>query len=218
MIGLVFTGTLIYVVQSLQICYKFRFILLYSNIFWGIVKYFIIVFYLLCRRHDFDMMCVFLTCLAIQKAYLVGNLQRTNMAFGVTLGSFTLQFCLAFCFLTKVYSFCRAIAPGVLEMDVFGFQTLQHVMRMTRTWDSTMSMIPKGGDTIWGGFDWSPEEGYECVAKKMKNSDNQTAGQNGKVSLDKTKRLHYGRIISFGKDVADAESSKIERMDFRVMF
>lgn len=52
MIGLVFTGTLIYVVQSLQICYKFRFILLYSNIFWGIVKYFIIVFYLLCRRHD----------------------------------------------------------------------------------------------------------------------------------------------------------------------
>ncbi|XP_058206572.1 phospholipid:diacylglycerol acyltransferase 1-like [Rhododendron vialii] len=115
----------------------------------------------------------------------------------------------------KDIAVARAIAPGVLEMDVFGFQTLQHVMRMTRTWDSTMSMIPKGGDTIWGGLDWSPEEGYECVAKKMKNSDNQTAGQNGKVSLDKTKRLHYGRIISFGKDVADAESSKIERMDFR---
>lgn len=159
-------------------------------------------------------------------SYLFGHLEsvlswefaENKHGFWYYFGFIYLVVCLAFRFLTKVYSFCRAIAPGVLEMDVFGFQTLQHVMRMTRTWDSTMSMIPKGGDTIWGGLDWSPEEGYECVAKKMKNSDNQTAGQNGKVSLDKTKRLHYGRIISFGKDVADAETSKIDRMDFRVMF
>ncbi|GFY80475.1 phospholipid:diacylglycerol acyltransferase [Actinidia rufa] len=113
----------------------------------------------------------------------------------------------------KDIAVARAIAPGVLDMDVFGFQTLQHVMRMTRTWDSTMSMIPKGGDTIWGGLDWSPEEGYECIAKKMKN--NEIVEQNGKGSLDNTKHVHYGRIISFGKDVADAKSSDIERMDFR---
>nr|AKI88004.1 PDAT [Camellia oleifera] len=115
----------------------------------------------------------------------------------------------------KDIAVARAIAPGVLDMDVFGLQTLQHVMRMTRTWDSTMSMIPKGGDTIWGGLDWSPEEGYECTAKKMKNNDTQTVGQNGKGSLINTTHVHYGRIISFGKDVAEAQSSEIERMDFR---
>ncbi|PSS20785.1 Phospholipid:diacylglycerol acyltransferase [Actinidia chinensis var. chinensis] len=115
----------------------------------------------------------------------------------------------------KDIAVARAIAPGVLDMDVFGFQTLQHVMRMTRTWDSTMSMIPKGGDTIWGGLDWSPEEGYECIAKKMKNNDTLTVEQNGNGSLGNTKHVHYGRIISFGKDVADAKSSEIERMDFR---
>ena len=111
------------------------------------------------------------------------------------------------------------MAPGVLDMDVFGLQTLQHVMRMTRTWDSTMSMIPKGGDTIWGGLDWSPEEGYECSTKKMKNNDTQTVSKNGKGrSSYNTKHAHYGRIISFGKDVAEVQSSEIERMDFRVIF
>ncbi|XP_059634781.1 phospholipid:diacylglycerol acyltransferase 1-like [Cornus florida] len=115
----------------------------------------------------------------------------------------------------KDIAFARTIAPTVLDKDVFGFQTLQHVMRMTRTWDSTMSMIPKGGDTIWGGLDWSPEEDYQCNAKKMKNNDTQTMRQNEKGSSGNAKRVNYGRIISFGKDVAEIESSKIERMDFR---
>ena len=88
-------------------------------------------------------------------------------------------------------------------------------MRMTRTWDTTMSMIPKGGDTIWGDIDWSPEDGYSCNWKKQKNND--TAGQNGKRCSDAS-GVHYGRIISFGKDVAEAHSSKIERLDFRVTF
>ncbi|KAK9275383.1 hypothetical protein L1049_022647 [Liquidambar formosana] len=112
----------------------------------------------------------------------------------------------------------RAFAPGVLDKDVFGLQTLQHVMRMTRTWDSTMSMIPKGGDTIWGGIDWSPEEGYDCSAKKSRNNDTQTTSQNGKGGLGFKKSVNYGRIISFGKDVAEIHSSKIERMDFRGAF
>ncbi|KAK1550554.1 hypothetical protein Q3G72_020927 [Acer saccharum] len=107
----------------------------------------------------------------------------------------------------------RAFAPGFLDKDLFGLQTLQHLMRMTRTWDSTMSMIPKGGDTIWGDLDWSPEGGYMCSAKKLKNND--TAGQNGNQSLAKSKGVNYGRMISFGKDVAEAHSSEVERIDFR---
>ncbi|KDP33885.1 hypothetical protein JCGZ_07456 [Jatropha curcas] len=109
----------------------------------------------------------------------------------------------------------RAFAPGFLDKDVFGLQTLQHLMRMTRTWDSTMSMIPKGGDTIWGGLDWSPEGGYSCGAKKPKNNNTKTAGQNGKGTSSFTEGVNYGRIISFGKDAAERPSSKIERMDFR---
>ncbi|PIN19851.1 Diacylglycerol O-acyltransferase [Handroanthus impetiginosus] len=115
----------------------------------------------------------------------------------------------------KDIAIARAIAPGFLDMDVFGFQTLQHVMRMTRTWDSTMSMIPKGGDTIWGGLDWSPEEGHKCNSKK-KNGNGPTAGLNGTVGLASSDRVKYGRILSFGKDVADLHSSEIESVDFRV--
>lgn len=102
-------------------------------------------------------------------------------------------------------------------MDVFGFQTLQHVMRMTRTWDSTMSMIPKGGDTIWGGLDWSPEEGHDCSLKK-KNDNGQTTAHNRTDDLANSFHAKYGRIISFGKDVSNLHSSEIERVDFRVMF
>nr|AZM65202.1 diacylglycerol acyltransferase 3 [Vitellaria paradoxa] len=116
----------------------------------------------------------------------------------------------------KDIAVARAIAPGVLDMDVFGFQTLQHVMRMTRTWDSAMSMIPKGGDIIWGGLDWSPEESYKCFAKKMKNNDTQTMGESEKQRLGNAKQVHYGRLISFGKDVAAAQTTEIERVDFRV--
>ncbi|KAG9457711.1 hypothetical protein H6P81_002219 [Aristolochia fimbriata] len=110
----------------------------------------------------------------------------------------------------------RALAPGVLDSDLFGLQTLQHIMRMTRTWDSTMSMIPKGGDTIWGGLDWAPEEGYDCTPKKQKNHDayHGPGNQTEKMNVP-SNRINYGRIISFGKDVAVLPPSKIERMDFR---
>jgi len=86
-------------------------------------------------------------------------------------------------------------------------------MRMTRTWDSTMSMIPKGGDTIWGGLDWSPEEGYVCM-KKQKHNDPHDV--NTEKLISHSSNANYGRMISFGKEVADMPSSKIERIDFRV--
>ncbi|KAK3013111.1 hypothetical protein RJ639_010112 [Escallonia herrerae] len=104
----------------------------------------------------------------------------------------------------------RAIAPGVLDKDLFRIQTLQYIMKMTRTWDSTMSMIPKGGDTIWGGLDWSPEDGYIPSKKKQRNNDTGAGAQ-----LSQAKHANYGRIISFGKDVAEAHSSEFERVEFR---
>ncbi|KAK7265410.1 hypothetical protein RJT34_33030 [Clitoria ternatea] len=109
----------------------------------------------------------------------------------------------------------RTFAPGVLDKDVFGLHTLQHLMRMTRTWDSTMSMIPKGGDTIWGGLDWSPEVSHNCSVKKHKNNDTSHAFQNNKENIQFMKSLNYGRLISFGKNIAELHSSKFERLDFR---
>ncbi|XP_076905274.1 phospholipid:diacylglycerol acyltransferase 1-like [Bidens hawaiensis] len=106
----------------------------------------------------------------------------------------------------KDIAFARGIAPGVLDSDVFHIQTLQHLMRMSRTWDSTMSMIPKGGDTIWGGLDWSPEEGY-FPNNTRKNTTSQSNSQ--------AKSPNYGRFISFGRDAAEAHSSQIQRVDFR---
>lgn len=111
---------------------------------------------------------------------------------------------------------CRAIAPGVLDKDLFHMQTLQHLMKMSRTWDSTMSMIPKGGDTIWGDLDFSPEDGYTPSRKRRNATDE------GKI-LDEEPRpkripVHYGRMISFGKAFAEADSSEIERINFRVTF
>nr|AZM65200.1 diacylglycerol acyltransferase 1 [Vitellaria paradoxa] len=116
----------------------------------------------------------------------------------------------------KDIAVARAIAPGVLDKDLFGLQTLQRVMKMSRTWDSTMSMIPKGGDTIWGGLDWSPEEGYAPSKRKQKNNCNLLSSQNETGSMVcQEKAVNYGRIISFGKGIAEAPPSEIERIDFR---
>jgi phospholipid:diacylglycerol acyltransferase len=107
----------------------------------------------------------------------------------------------------------RAIAPGVLESDIFGFQTLQYIMKVTRTWDACLSMLPKGGKTIWGDVSWSPEEGYDCAAKKSdgikdktvvdENEDGVQLGRHGKPFA------HYGRMVAFGKDIASLSHEAI---------
>lgn len=80
-----------------------------------------------------------------------------------------------------------------------------------------MSMIPKGGDTIWGDLDWSPEEGYVPSKRRQRNNDTELARQNATGSLgSQSKRIYYGRMISFGKDIAEAASSEIELLDFQV--
>ncbi|KAM7277194.1 hypothetical protein ACFE04_019060 [Oxalis oulophora] len=103
----------------------------------------------------------------------------------------------------KDIAVARAFAPGVWEKDVFGLQTLQHLMRMTRTWDSTMSMLPRGGDTIWGGLDWSPEGGFSCDLKTSHNNDTHTTEKDEKEDKNSTESVNLGRMISFGKDVAE---------------
>jgi phospholipid:diacylglycerol acyltransferase len=111
----------------------------------------------------------------------------------------------------------RAIAPEVLDSDFLGLQTLRHLMRMTRTWDSTMSMLPKGGETIWGGLDWSPEDGFECKSKKQKVNDSEVSKDvNGEPVEVNPEPVNYGRMVSFGKDVAEAPVSDIEQIEFRV--
>lgn len=79
-----------------------------------------------------------------------------------------------------------------------------------------MSMIPKGGDTIWGGLDWSPEEGYSPKEKQRNNGTQFSSEEETGKLVSQSKKVNYGRIISFGKDVAEAHSSEIERIDFRV--
>lgn len=80
-----------------------------------------------------------------------------------------------------------------------------------------MSMIPKGGDVIWGGLDWSPEDGHLPSRRKLKNNDTHNGDHNGNGdTVSFSKKTHYGRIISFGKDIAEADSSEIERIEFLV--
>ncbi|KAJ8756213.1 hypothetical protein K2173_024760 [Erythroxylum novogranatense] len=109
----------------------------------------------------------------------------------------------------------RAIAPGFLDNDIFRLQTLQHVMKMSRTWDSTMSMIPRGGETIWGDLDWSPEDDYVPSKKSQRNNETQNPGKDNGDEVTRGKKTYYGKMISFGKEVAEANSAEIERVDFR---
>ncbi|XP_024531564.1 phospholipid:diacylglycerol acyltransferase 1 isoform X1 [Selaginella moellendorffii] len=122
----------------------------------------------------------------------------------------------------KDIAVARAVAPGVLDSELFGLQTLQHIMSVTRTWDATMSMLPRGGEVIWGDLDSSPEEGYDCSGKKPKVeevtecqtkniTDGKELGPHGKPMA------HYGRMVSFGKDSVQKASSALDRkIDFKV--
>ncbi|XP_020215180.1 putative phospholipid:diacylglycerol acyltransferase 2 isoform X1 [Cajanus cajan] len=65
------------------------------------------------------------------------------------------------------FAFVRAVASGILNLDYLGRQTLEHVMRVFRTWDSIISLLPKGGETIWGDLDWCPEEWNNCDQQEI---------------------------------------------------
>ncbi|XP_026424743.1 putative phospholipid:diacylglycerol acyltransferase 2 isoform X2 [Papaver somniferum] len=120
----------------------------------------------------------------------------------------------------KDVAFARAMAPGVLDSELLGLQTLEHVMRVSRTWDSLMSLIPKGGETIWGNMDWSPEEEYDCYPTKTKyvqsaltESSQSTNETDGKLGFKVKDPVRYGRIISFGKTTSQVQSSNLPSFD-----
>lgn len=116
----------------------------------------------------------------------------------------------------KDIAFLRAIAPGLINPKTLGFQTLEHVMRVLRTWDSTISLVPRGGETIWGNLDWSPEEDYVCdSAKKMQaQSSEENNGNNSEIrAVFRVKEpTKYGRIVSFGKLASELPSSHLSNL------
>ncbi|PHU15032.1 Phospholipid:diacylglycerol acyltransferase 1 [Capsicum chinense] len=109
----------------------------------------------------------------------------------------------------------RSIAPSVMDKDLFRIQTLPHIMKMIRTWDSAMSMIPKGGETIWGGLDWSPEEGYSPRKRKLRDNIGQMSSRHDNETIKSKGQLNYGRMIAFGKDAEEKHPSDLKRIDFR---
>lgn len=106
------------------------------------------------------------------------------------------------------------MAPGLLDSEILGLQTLEHVMRVSRTWDSIVSLLPKGGETIWGNLDWSPEEGHVCgsqqkVDAKVNNTD-------GRMVFQVEESTNYGRIVSFGRTASELHSSELHTIESQV--
>ncbi|GMG98488.1 hypothetical protein Nepgr_000328 [Nepenthes gracilis] len=120
----------------------------------------------------------------------------------------------------KDVAFLRSMAPGVFDSEILRLQTLEHVMRVFRTWDSVISLLPKGGETIWGNLDWSPEDHCGCDFANIKasgtnSSDFKTNNSDAKCSFQLKERVKYGRIISFGKIAAELPSSQLPTLSFK---
>ena len=129
------------------------------------------------------------------------------------------------CFDTKceiiAICLCRSVAPGVLDSELLGLQTLKHIMRVSRTWNSVVSLLPKGGDTIWGNLDWSPEDGNSCDLEKKGNSQHAANDINfnrsdGARGFRRKEPVKFGRIISFGKAASEMPSSRLPFSDLKV--
>ncbi|CAI5956915.1 unnamed protein product [Closterium sp. NIES-65] len=89
----------------------------------------------------------------------------------------------------------RALDPGV-----FGsLQALQHVMRVSRTWDATMSMLPKGGEAVWGNATWAPEDSFNCSKARAKQLHLQQQQQAGESGGNSSKAGGDGRAKGSGK-------------------
>ncbi|XP_021889773.1 putative phospholipid:diacylglycerol acyltransferase 2 isoform X2 [Carica papaya] len=119
----------------------------------------------------------------------------------------------------KDVAFLRSIAPAVIDSEYLGLQTLEHVMRVSRTWDSIVSLIPKGGETIWGNMDWSPEEGHVCdlankrLLQPSSSDNNNITNSDIKRGFRVKEPVKYGRIISFGKGSSQLPSSQLPTLD-----
>lgn len=96
-------------------------------------------------------------------------------------------------------------------------------MRVSRTWDSIVSLIPKGGETIWGNMDWSPEEGHVCdlankrLLQPSSSDNNNITNSDIKRGFRVKEPVKYGRIISFGKGSSQLPSSQLPTLDSKVL-
>lgn len=95
-------------------------------------------------------------------------------------------------------------------------------MRVSRTWDSIISLVPKGGETIWGNLDWSPEEDYECHSSKKRplqsSKENNSNNSDSRVVFSVKEPTKYGRIVSFGKPASELPSSQLSTLVSKVVF
>lgn len=115
----------------------------------------------------------------------------------------------------------RAMTPGFLKSEILGFQTLEHLLRVSRTWDSTASLLPKGGETIWGDLDWSPEDVQNCDLEKVDThsfrNENDSNDSERKNVFQPEEPVHYGRILSFSKEAATRPSSELSTLTSQVI-
>lgn len=116
----------------------------------------------------------------------------------------------------------RALAPGLLDSELLKLQTLEHRMQMSRSWDSVVSLLPKGGEAIWGDLDSSAEEGQTCVFSKRKSSqpwikDPHTQNISVKPESRVKEPTKYGRIIAFGKRASQLPSSQLSTLNIKVI-
>ncbi|XP_076930433.1 putative phospholipid:diacylglycerol acyltransferase 2 [Bidens hawaiensis] len=95
----------------------------------------------------------------------------------------------------------RALDPGLLDSEILGLKTMEHIMRMSRTWDSVISLLPKGGEAVWGDLDSSPDDGHECHFERKSYFQSNSSKH----------RTKYGRMISFGKTASEQNSSKLHK-------
>lgn len=114
---------------------------------------------------------------------------------------------------SKDVAFLRAMAPGLLDSEMFGLQALERVMRVSRTWDSLISLLPKGGEAIWGDSNWSPEEDHVCDSVTRKHQQQQqfevqANDTDGSRRFRVQESTNYGSIISFSK----SHSSEMSRL------
>lgn len=114
--------------------------------------------------------------------------------------------------------FCRAVTSGILNFDYLGLQTVEHVLRVCRTWDSIISLMPKGGETIWGDLDSGPNEWSKCDqvkrghVKHIVSNNTYNCGDMQKCIYVK-EPTKYGGINSFGKAVSQLLASLLSTLD-----
>nr|AHA57449.1 phospholipid:diacylglycerol acyltransferases 6 [Linum usitatissimum] len=120
----------------------------------------------------------------------------------------------------KDVALIRAMDPGLLDSEMLGLQTLEHVLKVSRTWDSVVSLLPKGGEAIWGDLDWSPEDnnyascGDLSKRKALQSPDDQNSTSGGDATTFLLKEpIKFGRLISFGKAASELPSSLLSSLD-----